>query len=109
MPTYEYQCNACHAEFECEQRISAPPHAPCPTCGAEDTRRLISHSSFVLKGSGWYVTDYGRKGANGPSGTKNGKPASTTTVEAAPAATATTEPAKPAASEAAPKAPATPS
>jgi putative FmdB family regulatory protein len=74
MPTYEYACNACNAEFEREQRISDPPHADCPDCGSEDTRRLISHTSFVLKGSGWYATDYGRKGGNGSNG-GHGKPA----------------------------------
>lgn len=62
MPTYEYICNSCNHEFECEQRISEPPKAKCPGCGSEDTRRLISLSSFVLKGTGWYVTDYARRG-----------------------------------------------
>ncbi len=66
MPTYEYRCNACGIEFEVEKRMSDPVAAACTTCGATDTERLISHSSFVLKGSGWYVTDYARK--NGSSG-----------------------------------------
>lgn len=66
MPTYEYCCNQCNREFEKFQRITEPAHAECPTCGSSDTRRLISHSSFILKGSGWYVTDYARKnGGNG--------------------------------------------
>lgn len=99
MPTYEYSCNSCNAEFECEQRISDSSLAACPSCGSRDTRRLISHSSFVLKGSGWYVTDYGRKGGNGNgssrstkpvngSGSSKGDPATTAATPPAPAATA---------------------
>jgi len=70
MPTYEYQCLTCTEEFEVEQRITDPARAQCPSCGSWDTRRLISHSSFVLKGSGWYVTDYGRKGGSSSTRTK---------------------------------------
>lgn len=73
MPTYEYRCDACEDEFEVEKRMSDPVQAPCPSCGSARTHRLISHSSFVLKGSGWYVTDYARKnGGNGTGGP--GKP-----------------------------------
>jgi len=64
MPTYEYECNACKADFEVDQRISEPAHATCPVCASTDTRRLISLSSFVLKGTGWYATDYGSKGSS---------------------------------------------
>ncbi len=60
MPTYEYECRSCQTNFEAEQRISDPPRADCPSCGSGDTHRLISLSTFVLKGSGWYVTDYGK-------------------------------------------------
>jgi len=66
MPTYEYHCKACDGDFEVEKRMSDPVDQVCPRCGSPDTQRLISHSSFVLKGSGWYVTDYARKnGSNG--------------------------------------------
>jgi len=61
MLTYEYRCNACNKQFEVEQRISDKPHAVCPFCGSSDCQRLISLSSFILKGTGWYVTDYARK------------------------------------------------
>jgi len=61
MLTYEYRCNACNKQFEVEQRISDKPHAVCPFCGSSECQRLISLSSFILKGTGWYVTDYGRK------------------------------------------------
>ena len=68
MPTYEYQCNACGREFERMQKITEAHVASCPHCGSSDTRRLISLTSFVLKGTGWYVTDYARKGGNGGGG-----------------------------------------
>ena len=61
MPTYEYHCNNCNHEFEKFQRISDPPVAECPKCGSDDTTRLVSCTSFILKGTGWYVTDYARK------------------------------------------------
>ena len=60
MPIYEYQCERCGNGFEKWQKFSDPVADKCPTCG-EKSRRLISQSTFVLKGTGWYVTDYGRK------------------------------------------------
>jgi len=68
MPVYEYRCEACGHEFEETQRITAPPLENCPACGRSSVHRLISHSTFILKGSGWYVTDYARKGARGSDG-----------------------------------------
>ncbi len=61
MPIYEYVCNACGHEFEEWQKISASPILKCPTCGKRKVERLVSLSAFHLKGSGWYVTDYGGK------------------------------------------------
>ena len=57
MPTYEYQCDKCGRIFEVRQRISEPPLETCETCGGA-VRRLISSAPFILKGEGWYVTDY---------------------------------------------------
>ena len=54
MPVYEYQCAACGHEFEREQRISEDPIKKCPKCGKQKAKRLISRTSFVLKGGGWY-------------------------------------------------------
>jgi len=54
MPVYEYQCGACGHEFEREQRISEDPIKKCPKCGKQKAKRLISRTSFVLKGGGWY-------------------------------------------------------
>ncbi len=60
MPIYEYRCLNCGQEFEEWQRFSDPPVDKCHDCGGK-AKRLISNSTFVLKGTGWYVTDYGRK------------------------------------------------
>ena len=62
MPIYEYRCEKC-GDFEQTQRISDPALDRCPTCRRK-VRRLISSTSFQLKGSGWYVTDYARAGRN---------------------------------------------
>lgn len=61
MPIYEYRCEKCKKEFEIEQKISEAPLKKCPECGGKVTR-LISNTSFILKGTGWYLTDYARKG-----------------------------------------------
>lgn len=57
MPTYDYQCDQCHRTFEVKQRITEAPLTRCESCGGA-LRRLISAAPFILKGEGWYVTDY---------------------------------------------------
>lgn len=57
MPTYEYQCDRCHDVFEVRQRISEPALTTHDGCGGA-VRRLLSPAPFILKGEGWYVTDY---------------------------------------------------
>ncbi len=57
MPVYEYKCTKCNEEFEVMQKINDEPLAVCSSCGGE-LKKLITNTSFVLKGSGWYVTDY---------------------------------------------------
>ena len=57
VPTYEYQCGKCQRVFEVKQRISEPALTRCEACGGE-VRRLLSATPFILKGGGWYVTDY---------------------------------------------------
>ena len=57
MPTYEYECLKCRRVFEIRQRISEPALTVCDACGGE-VRRLLSAAPFILKGAGWYVTDY---------------------------------------------------
>ena len=57
MPTYEYECAGCHRVFEIRQRISEPALTKCDVCGGS-VHRLLSPAPFILKGEGWYVTDY---------------------------------------------------
>ena len=57
MPTYEYECGSCRRTFEVRQRISEPALTTCDVCGGP-VRRLLSAAPFILKGEGWYVTDY---------------------------------------------------
>ncbi len=57
MPIYEYRCHKCENVFEEIQKITAEPKATCPKCGSTDTQRLVSQTSFILKGTGWYATD----------------------------------------------------
>ena len=66
MPVYEYQCSECGNVEEAFQKISDPPLETCSQCQGP-LKKMISHSSFHLKGSGWYVTDYG--GSKSGSGT----------------------------------------
>jgi putative FmdB family regulatory protein len=66
MPIYEYQCHKC-GTIEVTQRITEKSLTKCPTCKSK-VKKLISNTSFQLKGTGWYVTDYARKGqTNGES------------------------------------------
>jgi putative FmdB family regulatory protein len=65
MPIYEYACKACEHQFEEWQKINDPPVRKCPACGKRRVERLLSLSSFQLKGGGWY--------ADGYASTKNGK------------------------------------
>ncbi len=57
MPIYEYKCTGCNEHFEVMQKISDDPLIECTSCGGE-LKKLITNTSFVLKGGGWYVTDY---------------------------------------------------
>ncbi len=77
MPIYEYACLECEHEFEKIQKMSDSPVRKCPSCGRLKARRKISRTSFVLKGDGWYVTDYPSKDRKAAlkSESDNGKPA----------------------------------
>ena len=72
MPLYEYECFLCRQRFERIQKVSQEPVTQCPSCGGS-VRRLLGVPALQFKGSGWYVTDYG-KGA-GTSGDEKPKPA----------------------------------
>ena len=67
MPIYEYQCCSCDSVFEEWQAGFEEKEAICPECGSE-SKRLISHSSFHLKGGGWYADGYGGKNAGNKPG-----------------------------------------
>ncbi|MBI4481906.1 MAG: zinc ribbon domain-containing protein [Acidobacteria bacterium] len=62
MPLYEYHCLKGGHRFEQIQKFSDLPVKKCPTCGGK-VERLVSPSAIAFKGSGWYVTDYARKGS----------------------------------------------
>ncbi len=70
MPLYEYHCAKC-GRFETLQKFSEGPLAACPTCGSS-VERLISAPAFQFKGTGWYVTDYGKSGADGSASKESG-------------------------------------
>lgn len=76
MPFYEYECTKCNHQTEVFQKISDPPINKCELCKGK-MKKLISQSTFHLKGSGWYVTDYASKsgGYNGKSGPGDNKTA----------------------------------
>ena len=90
MPTYEYQCANGHT-FELFQRMSDKPKAKCPECGAAAGRRISGGAGLIFKGSGFYITDYGKDG-KGPrkpesaesSGESSAKPESKPAAEAKP-------------------------
>ncbi len=73
MPIYEYLCKKC-GEFELMQRITEAPLTRCPNCRGRVTK-LISNTSFQLRGSGWYMTDYARKDGNARETSAESKPA----------------------------------
>lgn len=83
MPLYEYQCSQCGERLEILQRVSDPPHAHCPKCGA-DMKKLLSAPAIQFKGSGFYKTDYSSSSKPSESKTEtkseSSKPDSTTTT-----------------------------
>ena len=86
MPIYEYRCTKCDKVFEeWHRHIDDDLSHPCPDCQGT-AERLVSNTSFVLKGGGWYVTDYGNR-KNDPKGESTASPApSAPTAEAKPVA-----------------------
>ena len=85
MPIREYRCERCGHELELLQKMSAARLTECPECGAEQgLKPLISKTSFKLKGSGWYVTDYKKAGDNGRSDKKASSEGSSDTGDSKP-------------------------
>ena len=64
MPLYEYECDACGQRFELIQKYSDGPPEACPKCGKGPVQRLQSSPAIQFKGSGFYITDYARKGSS---------------------------------------------
>jgi putative FmdB family regulatory protein len=81
MPIYEYLCRGCGHEFEREQRITDKPVRSCPKCKARKVQRLISQTSFVLKGGGWYSDLYATPKAKKEGGETSDKPAAETAAK----------------------------
>src|SRR5947209_3488316 len=92
MPVYEYACEKCKHEFEVEQRISDDPVRSCPKCRARKVKRLISRTSFVLKGSGWYSDLYSSPGAKKEGEAKPGETGEKAASDAKPDAKTETKP-----------------
>lgn len=86
MPLYEYQCKKCRNKFEKIQKFSDPPVKKCPQCGGP-VEKLLSAPAVQFKGTGWYVTDYARKGHGKDSGSSESKPAEKKPETAADSAT----------------------
>jgi putative FmdB family regulatory protein len=61
MPTYEYECPEGH-RFDKFQKMAEKPRAKCPVCGKPATRKISGGAGLVFKGSGFYITDYGKDG-----------------------------------------------
>lgn len=83
MPLYEYECEKDGSRFEVIQKFSDEPVTICPDCGGK-VRRLISSPAIQFKGTGWYITDYARKGKtdtgsnSSTSSSSSGAPATST-------------------------------
>ena len=89
MPIYEYKCKKCGKEFEMFQGVADPVAKSCKFCRGP-VHKMMSLSSFHLKGSGWYATDYGGKKA--PAGEKKKEESTPSTTEkSAPPSQAKTE------------------
>ena len=101
MPLYEYVCEACGQRFEKIHKFSDPAPDPCPHCGKGPVKRQMSSPAIQFKGSGFYITDYAKRGAapaDAPAGDKGEKkgeggdtgpsPSTATKTDAAPAAPA---------------------
>jgi putative FmdB family regulatory protein len=91
MPLYEYECESCAHRFERIQKFSDPLVDTCPSCGGP-VRKLLSSPAIQFKGSGWYITDYPKKGSDSGGGAKKDSPAeSTSDSSASSASTSTTD------------------
>ena len=93
MPIYEYRCEKCDSHFEVIQKFSDKPLKFCSNCKGRLTK-LISQTSFQLKGSGWYVTDYAKSGKTASKSDESSKPAAESSTKAAESSTPSETPSK---------------
>ena len=90
MPLYEYECEACGRRFELIRKFADPPVEVCTLCGKGPVNRLFSSPAIQFKGSGFYITDYAKKGEAGKSaGGKTDSTSETTKSDSATASTGT--------------------
>jgi putative FmdB family regulatory protein len=83
MPIYEYECQSCGHRFEEWQKMSDKPVKVCPKCKARKVEKLISHTSFQLKGGGWYSDLYAsQKPGSGSAESSGGKSEAAGTAKA---------------------------
>ncbi len=85
MPIYEYRCTKCGHRFEAIQKVSDSPLEKCEKCKGK-VERLISSPAIQFKGSGWYITDYARKGTSESKtpGTESSESSESSTSDGAP-------------------------
>ncbi len=84
MPTYEYQCQDCGYRVEYFQSIKEPPRTECPQCKGRLSRMVTMGAGLIFKGSGFYITDYKKKGGVPATTGGNGKHNQTPSKEEAP-------------------------
>ena len=96
MPTYDYQCTAGH-NFEKIHKMSESPRVKCPVCGKPAARQISGGAGLVFKGSGFYITDYGKDGKGARKAETGDSPAPVTSTSSSPSSS--TDSAKPAKAE----------
>jgi putative FmdB family regulatory protein len=101
MPIYAYRCAACGHAKDVLQKLSDPPLADCPACGAPRFEKQVTAAGFQLKGSGWYATDF----RNGSTPKPDAKPETKADAKPAPDAASTPPTPAPAPSTTAPTPP----
>ena len=73
MPIYSYKCNACGHQSDVLQKLSDAPLTKCPACGKDSYSKQLTAAGFVLKGGGWYVTDFKDQKGKGQDKAQNGQ------------------------------------
>jgi putative FmdB family regulatory protein len=93
MPTYDYQCPEGHS-FEKTHKMSDTPRVKCPICGRPAVRQISGGAALIFKGSGFYITDYGKdgKGARKAEASESAPSTSTAPAESKPAAESASKP-----------------